>query len=142
MESRGAWNWAKADKWKTEQQHLLDALATASDQSGALGAPATIQPVWSMWPKDFVEHLSRQATKVTGVWALGSVLAISMRAEDGAGYESNAAAGLQAFLGKGTSSWNAHTRVLGNVLYVMASLTTSQETIEEMQNLLLEGLKA
>lgn len=141
MDSRGAWDWAKADGWMTEPQRVPDTSVTAS-QSGAVGTPSPTQPVWSMWPKDFVEHISRQDSKITGVWALGSVLAISMRAEDGAGYESNAAAGLQAHLREGTGSWNAHTRVLGNVFYVMASLTTSRESIEAMQKLLLEALDA
>lgn len=121
MESRGGWDWAKANGWITEQQHL---------------------PVWSMWSRDFVELVSQQATRVTGVWALGSVLAISMRAEDGAGYKSNAAASLQAFLREGTGSWNAHTRVLGNVFYIMASLTTGRKSVEEMENILLDALKA
>lgn len=141
MDSQGAWDWAKADGWMAEKQRLPDATVTAPAHPGAASAPVTTQPVWSMWPKDFVEHISRQDAKITGVWALGSVLAISMRAEDGAGYESNAAAGLQAHLREGTGSWNAHTRVLGNVFYVMASLTTSQESIGAMQKLLLEALE-
>ncbi|SPO01559.1 related to adenosylmethionine-8-amino-7-oxononanoate aminotransferase [Cephalotrichum gorgonifer] len=141
MESRGAWDWAKADGWVTDQQHPQDINGMVPGPSGGLDDPTITQPVWSMWPREFVEHLSGQVPKVTGVWALGSILAISMAAKDGAGYESNAAAGLQTFLGKGTGSWNAHTRVLGNVFYVMASLTTSQESIKDMQNLLLEALK-
>lgn len=142
MDSRGSWDWAKADGWLAEPQHVPAAPVTDTNYSRAVGTSPTTQPVWSMWSKDFVEHISRQDAKITGVWALGSVLAISMRAADGAGYESNAAAGLQAHLREGTGSWNAHTRVLGNVFYVMASLTTTRDSIEAMQKLLLEALNA
>lgn len=121
MDSRGAWDWAKENGWTTGQEHL---------------------PVYSMWSSDFVELVSQHTTRVSGVWALGSVLAISMRAEDGAGYKSNAAASLQAFLREGTGSWNAHTRVLGNVFYIMASLTTSRESVKEMQDVLLDAVRA
>lgn len=142
MDGTGAWDWAKEAGWRGSEQGQRPGVPdTKRDQSELLGVSDITQPVWSMWPRDFVESLSQQTTKVTGVWALGSVLAISMRAEDGAGYESNAAAGLQASLREGTGSWNAHTRVLGNVFYVMASLTTTQESIRAIQKLLLEALK-
>ena len=122
MDSRGAWDWAKENGWATDKQAL-----------GSKGG------IYSMWSREFVDHVSQQTTKVSGVWALGSVLAITMRAEDGAGgYKSNAAGSLQASLREGTG---AHTRVLGNVFYVMASLTTGRESIEEMQNVLLDALR-
>ena len=131
MESRGAWDWAKEDGWATEQESHPEVV-------GDVGRKPTI---WSMWPRDFVERISQQSTKLSGVWALGNVLAISMRAQDGAGYESNAAAGVEASLRKGTGLWNVHTRVLGNVIYVMTSLTTSRETIEAMQTLIMRALR-
>ena len=142
MESRGAWDWAKTTGWMVGHQNPQSVLGTPSSRSGASNIPTTTEPVWSMWPKDFVELISQQTTRVTGVWALGSVIAITMHADDGAGYESNAAAGIQASLQEGTGSWNAHTRVLGNVFYVITSLTTSRESIKAMQDVILEALQA
>ncbi|KAK9436578.1 bifunctional dethiobiotin synthetase/adenosylmethionine-8-amino-7-oxononanoate aminotransferase [Metarhizium brunneum] len=129
MENRGEWDWAKAQGWT--QQH--------SSQSEAQ------IDVWSTWPREFVERLSRQTDKVAGVWALGSVLAIHLRDEAGAGYSSNAALGLRESLGLGRADgeggpWNVHSRVLGNVLYVMASQVTSETSVRQLSELLMESL--
>ncbi|KAK8930101.1 Bifunctional dethiobiotin synthetase/7,8-diamino-pelargonic acid aminotransferase, mitochondrial [Metarhizium anisopliae] len=129
MENRGEWDWAKAQGWT--QQH--------SGQSEAQ------IDVWSTWPRGFVERLSRQTGKVAGVWALGSVLAIHLRDEAGAGYSSNAALGLRESLSLGRADgeggpWNVHSRVLGNVLYVMASQVTSETSVRQLSELLMESL--
>ncbi|KAF5003636.1 hypothetical protein FDECE_9842 [Fusarium decemcellulare] len=113
MENQGAWSWAESD-WAPD--------------------------AWSVWSRDFVDNVS-QSSQVLGVWALGSVLAISLRDEGGVGYKSNAAKKLQAHLREGTGSWNAHSRVLGNVFYVMAGQKTSQQSIQELQGLLMGALK-
>lgn len=119
MEHRGAWDWAKPE---------LD------------GRIATHDDPWSVWSGSFVDSLSRRIDRITGVWALGSVLSISMRGDDGVGYNSKAAARLQARLREGTGSWNVHSRVLGNVLYIMASQTTDQAAILRLQDLLAESI--
>jgi dethiobiotin synthetase/adenosylmethionine--8-amino-7-oxononanoate aminotransferase len=116
MESRGAWDWAGANGWTTDRSISHHAPEATSNQPEAARTPMASEPVWSMWSRDFVDNISQQTDRVSGVWALGSVLAISMRATDGAGYESNAAAGLQEFLREGTGSWNAHTRAWQCVL--------------------------
>lgn len=105
---------------------------------------------WSFWEKSFVEALSGLESKsVGGVWALGSVLAIHMKTET-AGYTSNSAKGLQAallegypkeFQGDGNGGWNVHSRVLGNVLYIMTSLTTTHETVKRLQDILMHVIR-
>ena len=101
--------------------------------------------VWSVWSSEFVEWISRQTALVDGVWALGSVLAIQMKSLDGGGYKSNAARGMQSALleGDGTGNgrrWNVHSRVLGNVLYTMASQKTTADGIRHVEGLLRKSL--
>ncbi|KAH7202374.1 pyridoxal phosphate-dependent transferase [Fusarium oxysporum] len=114
MEKRGEWEWAESD-WETDTQ------------------------AWSVWSREFVNNVSHNQ-QVLGVWALGSVLAISLRDDDGVGYKSLAAKKLQTHLREGTGTWNAHSRVLGNVFYVMASQKTSRQSLQELQGLLLGAL--
>ncbi|KAG9690172.1 PLP-dependent transferase, partial [Aureobasidium melanogenum] len=91
------------------------------------------QSLWSMWSQDFVRDLSLRSN-VESVFALGSVLAISLKDPAGSGYTSTAATGLRDTLLHDSSSDNAiHSRVLGNVLYLMASMTTSPDTIASIQ---------
>ncbi|OAA63123.1 onanonoxo-7-onima-8-eninoihtemlysoneda [Cordyceps fumosorosea ARSEF 2679] len=127
MERRGAWDWAKNQGW-TE-------------------AKKGTEEVWSVWPRGLVEDLSRMTARVEGVWALGSVLAVHLRDEEGgAGYSSDAALGLRAALAEGETEgrngpWNVHARVLGNVIYLMASQTTTREGVEQLSKLLVDGLR-
>ncbi|EGU80207.1 hypothetical protein FOXB_09290 [Fusarium oxysporum f. sp. conglutinans Fo5176] len=113
-EKRGEWEWAESD-WETDTQ------------------------AWSVWSREFVNNVSHNQ-QVLGVWALGSVLAISLRDDDGVGYKSLAAKKLQTHLREGTETWNAHSRILGNVFYVMASQKTSRQSLQELQGLLLGAL--
>jgi dethiobiotin synthetase/adenosylmethionine--8-amino-7-oxononanoate aminotransferase len=99
---------------------------------------------WSMWPSEFVNWVSRQTDRVEGVWALGCVLAIHMKSGDGAGYKSTAAAELKARLaqgdGDGDSRWNVHSRVLGNVFYLMGSLKTQVEDVAMLEDMIRRAL--
>lgn len=52
------------------------------------------------------------------------------------GYTSTAAKGLQQKL----SAANVHSRVLGNVLYLMASLTTKPASLRALEDLLRRNL--
>ncbi|KAH0291198.1 PLP-dependent transferase [Aureobasidium namibiae CBS 147.97] len=91
------------------------------------------QNLWSMWSQDFVRDLSLRSN-VESVFALGSVLAMSLKDPAGSGYTSTAATGLRDTLLHDSSSENAiHSRVLGNVLYLMASMTTTPDTIASIQ---------
>ncbi|KAG9545036.1 PLP-dependent transferase, partial [Aureobasidium melanogenum] len=92
----------------------------------------TKQNLWSMWSQDFVRDLSLRSN-VESVFALGSVLAISLKDPAGSGYTSTAATGLRDTLLHDSSENAIHSRVLGNVLYLMASMTTSPETVTSIQ---------
>ncbi|KAM7198202.1 bifunctional dethiobiotin synthetase/7 8-diamino-pelargonic acid aminotransferase [Naviculisporaceae sp. PSN 640] len=114
MDKEGAdWNWAK-ENW---DHHC-----------------------WSVWEKSFVEALSKD-NSVEGAWALGSVLAVHMKTTT-AGYTSNSANRIQAALreGYGDGEWGVHSRVLGNVLYFMTGLTTTEDTVKRMQDILMYAL--
>jgi dethiobiotin synthetase/adenosylmethionine--8-amino-7-oxononanoate aminotransferase len=56
------------------------------------------------------------------------------------GYTSTAAAGLQKRLLEGNGEFKIHVRVLGNVLYMMASQTSKVETLRGIEKLLLDTL--
>jgi bifunctional dethiobiotin synthetase / adenosylmethionine---8-amino-7-oxononanoate aminotransferase len=132
MERMGAW-----EEFKT-------------DWAGAPGEPE----IWSNWSREFVSEISH-AKDVESVIAIGSLLAISLNDHSGAGkflllcplehhltqlvigYASTAGSALQRKLFDGSIStgWNVHTRVLGNVLYLMASQTTTRETLGAVERL-------
>lgn len=97
--------------------------------------------VWSMWSSFFVSELSQKGT-VDSVFAIGSVLAVSIRDQAGSGYTSTAAVGLQKQLLEkaGPHGWVVHSRILGNVLYLMASQTSKMETLRAIEKMLLEAL--
>ncbi|KAI1101762.1 PLP-dependent transferase [Jackrogersella minutella] len=128
MEKRDEWGWAKDSDW-----------------SGSLGGqPAATKPeLWSIWPWDLLNLISNQTPIIAGTWALGTVLAIHMSAGDGAGYKSNAAKILQRKLHEGNREqlWNVHSRVLGNVLYIMGSQKTTKDDIEEISSMIERALK-
>ncbi|WDK17656.1 dethiobiotin synthase [Colletotrichum graminicola] len=139
MEEDGEWDWAKTGGWAP-----VAASGTRALQSGG-GGGGNISAAWSVWSHSFVDWVSRQTGRVDGVWALGSVLAIHMEDGGGAGYSSTAAADVQSALlrgedGPGGARWNVHSRVLGNVLYVMTSQTTRQEDVQRLEALLRKAL--
>jgi dethiobiotin synthetase/adenosylmethionine--8-amino-7-oxononanoate aminotransferase len=149
MESSGSWN-AYRDDWK------------AVDVSGEDNSPE----VWSVWSRDLLRDLS-YAESVESVFALGTVLSISLRDAQGGGkssplcikiistdssrltcdvvsttlgYTSTAAKGLQQRLSAGGPRFNVHSRVLGNVLYLMSSITSKPETVRGLEALLRSAL--
>ncbi|KAK9235445.1 pyridoxal phosphate-dependent transferase [Lipomyces kononenkoae] len=89
--------------------------------------------IWSMWSRPFVEKLSHDPA-VTGVIGLGSVLGITLKDSAGSGYTSSISQDLQSRLvqGKGRE-WNIHSRSLGNVIYLMSSLTSTKQNIREIE---------
>ncbi|KAJ0425274.1 pyridoxal phosphate-dependent transferase [Aspergillus carlsbadensis] len=122
MDEDGSWNEFKND-WK---QSLTE------DE-------ARPQEVWSVWSHDLVHDLSH-AESVDGIFAIGTVLSISLKDAQGAGYTSTAAKGLQARLAAGGPQFNVHSRVLGNVLYLMSSVTSKKNTLRDIEGLLREAL--
>jgi dethiobiotin synthetase/adenosylmethionine--8-amino-7-oxononanoate aminotransferase len=116
---------------------------------------------WSMWSKDFVYGLSMHEG-VDYVNALGSVLAVSLvdvggsgmlhdnalhsyktSANDTIGYTSSAAAGLRDALLQDVieSQVQIHSRVLGNVIYLMASMTAKREHLAAVEAAFAEKLQ-
>ena len=135
LEKEDAWDAFRAD-W------LLNDCSTPSMTKVSAKAEE-LDCVWSMWSQPFVASLSRMNT-VDYVFALGSVLAISLKDPEGSGYASTAAAGLRdrLFVGKGEEKeWVIHSRVLGNVLYLMAALTTSPETLMGIEEKVLAAIR-
>ena len=61
------------------------------------------------------------------------------------GYNSNAALGLHERLlrpaGGEPTGWNIHSRVLGNVFYLMASQISSHEKIQAVEARLMEAIR-
>lgn len=135
MEERGEWEWAK-QSWTAQSQATS---SSSSLQPSASPRDINDTQVWSTWPRTLIDFISRQPG-VTGVWALGSVLAITLRDDAGSGYTSTAATALQKRLRDGEEGWNVHARVLGNVFYVMAGQKTGRESVEGIERLLREAL--
>ncbi|KAI0160804.1 PLP-dependent transferase [Xylariaceae sp. FL1272] len=132
MEERGHWDWAKSSGW-------------AEERSRASPSPGPSEAPWSIWPRDFIDWVSH-SDRVAGTWALGSVLSIHMRTADGAGYKSTAASELQSGLLRGSrvdsegGPWNVHSRVLGNVLYIMGGQKTTRDEVEQIAGLIRRAL--
>lgn len=57
------------------------------------------------------------------------------------GYSSMATSELQQKLRKGSSDASVHSRVLGNVLYLMASQTSKREELLGIERLVLQALQ-
>ena len=127
MEARGDWAWAKTTRSGT--------------------ALATQDTLWSVWGSEFILGLqSLSGGLISGVWALGTVMAIHMASADGSqGYKGSAAQALHAALleevgGEEGMRWNVHSRVLGNTLYLMAGQKTTEETVGAVKNRLQEAV--
>ncbi|QIX00182.1 hypothetical protein AMS68_005699 [Peltaster fructicola] len=97
---------------------------------------------WSMWSHDFVEQVSHKSN-VEHVFAIGSVFAMSLKDPTGSGYASTAAVGLRDRLlsHDGANGVTVHSRVLGNILYLMASMTSRPETLKGVQDAVLDLLE-
>lgn len=106
--------------------------------------------IWSVWDKAFIDNVSRH-DKVEGVMAMGTVLAIYLKAGD-SGYQSTASTGLLSFLRHSSEAssnvspvaggvdFNILARPLGNVVYVMTSLNTSRAVVKSIEEALKKGL--
>ncbi|TLD39373.1 dethiobiotin synthase [Venturia nashicola] len=94
---------------------------------------------WSTWNPSILTALSHKA-RVSHINALGSVLSISLQDSAGGGYTSTAAICLQKSLLKPKNGWCVHSRVLGNVIYFMASQTARPEQIRQIEERIWEEL--
>ncbi|KAI4914210.1 hypothetical protein J4E85_010722 [Alternaria conjuncta] len=97
--------------------------------------------VWSIWSDSFVGNISNHE-RVEYVNALGSVLAVSLIDEGGSGYTSSAAVGLRDALlhDVSESQVQIHSRILGNVIYLMASMTATRSQLAPIEAAFMEKL--
>ncbi|KIW72317.1 dethiobiotin synthase [Phialophora macrospora] len=99
-------------------------------------------PIYSFFPPTLVDTLSHHP-RLSGCFALGTVLVLKLAPRGSqAGYTSTAAASLQEQLLTllDEEGCGIHSRVLGDVIYFMASLTTSAEQIGRVGRMILRGL--
>jgi dethiobiotin synthetase/adenosylmethionine--8-amino-7-oxononanoate aminotransferase len=105
----------------------------AKSWSRTSSPPASLDTIpWSTWNADILTAFSHKAC-VSHINALGSVLSIALKDEQGGGYTSNAAVGLQKKLLEPKNGWCVHSRVLGNVIYFMASQTATKEQVRQIE---------
>ncbi|KAK1807699.1 hypothetical protein LTR12_017948 [Friedmanniomyces endolithicus] len=130
MEREGVWGGFKGH-WSSSGESLAE--PSPDHKAGA---------VWSMWSEAFVEAASHRS-QVDSVFALGSVLAISLKDPDGKSYASKAAYEMRDKLLAGApgEKWVIHSRVLGNVWYAMAAMTTTREMIESLEEKIFAALE-
>jgi dethiobiotin synthetase/adenosylmethionine--8-amino-7-oxononanoate aminotransferase len=97
---------------------------------------------WSMWSNSFVDTVSRKSN-VDYVFAIGSVFAMSLKDPAGSGYASTAATGLRdrLFAGSQPDEPVIHSRVLGNVLYLMGAMTSTPEILKGVEETVLRALE-
>lgn len=150
LEEDGHWDNFKVDwsRGKSVGAEIMGAFKDAVNNAAPGGvsdtASETPLAIWSSWSTAFVSALSYTTERVDGVWALGSILSIQFKDQSGGGgYTSDAAASVQRQLleDKDKSGWNIHSRVLGNVLYLMTSQVTSEEDMRLWEGRLREILK-
>ncbi|CAO3611438.1 unnamed protein product [Cunninghamella blakesleeana] len=102
--------------------------------------------IWSMWNWDTVQQISH-LPNVDSVMALGSVLAVSLKDEQGKGYGSSVSASIidqlrhGVFLDQSGTNINLFARPLGNVIYLMTSQITTQKDVKECERILLSVLQ-
>ena len=100
--------------------------------------------VWSMWSPETVDQLSR-LSRVESVMTLGSVLAVELKDDKNKGYGSSVSKSVIQQLRSGVfrdeASIHLFARPLGNVVYLMTSQITTQESVRECELALLETLK-
>ncbi|KAK2745088.1 hypothetical protein FQN57_003995 [Myotisia sp. PD_48] len=129
MEESGYW-----------RDYMKDWVEPTSEPVSAVESSTTSSPtIWSCWSRELVQELSFAPT-VDSVFAIGTVLSITLKDQQGGGYTSTAASGLREKLTLGNGQFNMHCRVLGNVLYLMASVTSKRDVLGNIEQLLKESL--
>ncbi|KIW17704.1 dethiobiotin synthase [Exophiala spinifera] len=116
--------------------------AWASGPSGSTSASPS-SPVYSFFPPSLLDTLSHHP-RLAGCFALGTVLVLKLASlQEGSGYNSTATASLQARLltTLDEDGCGIHSRVLGDVIYFMTSLTTTAEQVERLGQTLLQALE-
>ncbi|KAL1701679.1 pyridoxal phosphate-dependent transferase [Schizophyllum commune] len=131
LEQEGVWDGARA-RWAP----------TATEEAR----------VWSLWDPTFVKALSKH-DRIAEVMALGTVLAVKVKAEHG-GYVSHSAQELLKELGAvergegglssapGGAPFGIHFRTLGDVAYLMLSLNTEDKVVREVEDRVWQAIAA
>jgi dethiobiotin synthetase/adenosylmethionine--8-amino-7-oxononanoate aminotransferase len=154
---------SESSEWKSfqEQWNKFDRTQETVESTGATIKEAAMrvtsnQSPWSMWSKAFVNKVSKHE-RVEFVNALGSVFAASLvdRFNSGGirifsirsslictGYNSSASTGLRDALLSTISEGQTriHSRVLGNVIYLMASITAKPAHLADVEKAFLKVL--
>ena len=140
MSDRGNWNLYQ-QQWTSETDNKLQ-LDHGKSYNSVSPHP------YSFFSPAFLASLSKHAL-VSSCWALGTVAAVTVNSSGSSspsGYASNAAQSLANSLlypseGAMREGMGMHCRVLGDVLYVMTSLTTKPETVREIEKTMLSALE-
>jgi dethiobiotin synthetase/adenosylmethionine--8-amino-7-oxononanoate aminotransferase len=130
---------SQSDDWASFRKDWKAPSAASEVSSGTTSG----KPVpWSMWSNPFVDTVSRKSN-VDYVFAIGSVFAMSLKDPAGSGYASTAATGLRdrLFAGSQPNEPVIHSRVLGNVLYLMGAMTSTPETLKGVEETVLRALE-
>lgn len=136
LDNDGSWNEFK-QPWTSLSQSSSSQTIAASNPTST--SPSS--PVYSFFPPNFLNTLSHHP-KLTGCFALGTVLVLKL-ASEGSGYNSTATASLQAQLltTLDEDGCGIHSRVLGDVIYFMTSLTTTPDQVERLAKTILQALE-
>lgn len=148
------------NNWKDVQSKAAPTRQERKEGSWTMGAAHDRDDrLWSFWTKDFVLGLSKH-NRVEHVNALGSVLAVSLKDKSGSGkskspirvcsnsmftfvgYTSSAAVGLRDALLFDHGRVQIHSRILGNVIYLMASMTSTKNQLEGVEREFRQKLDA
>ncbi|KAF7886427.1 hypothetical protein EAF00_010530 [Botryotinia globosa] len=130
-DKNGAWEGFRND-WNSEAGELISKSASKTENA------SENNQVWSIWSKSFVNSISHLES-VDGVIALGSVLAITFKDEQGGGYTSRVTETVRESMLDGKAAgidgeWNIHARILGNVVYLMGSQVMTPEQVKSIQD--------
>lgn len=151
MEKRGQYDEAKA-KWAAVPP-TTSSLPPSSSSSTDSPSP---EGTFSLWSPSFISTASSHPS-ITGVMALGTVVALHLRSSSSAsGYTSTASAPLlhrlrhfspthtadEAASSPTGAPFGIHARALGDVIYFMSSLNSTSETLRSVERCVLEALDA
>ncbi|KAF5872403.1 putative onanonoxo-7-onima-8-eninoihtemlysoneda protein [Botrytis fragariae] len=130
-DKNGAWEGFRND-WDPETKKSVSKSAIKMDKAHENNQ------VWSIWSKSFVTSISHLES-VDGVIALGSVLAITFKDEQGGGYTSRVTEAVRESMLDGKvegidGEWNIHARILGNVVYLMGSQVMTMDQVKSIQD--------
>ncbi|PVH96114.1 PLP-dependent transferase [Periconia macrospinosa] len=126
----------RSSEWQTFRKEWQKKVGSAPSQADVTTPYNPNQSaIWSMWSQRAITEISHHPL-VDHLIAIGSVLAVSLKDHSGSGYTSTAAIGLRDALLKNPLSQDVHihSRVLGNVIYLMASMTSTPDTLSTIES--------